>query len=97
MGKGLFFCNTDTSVPQPCIFIIHKHVPFVGKFSNSEMHSWAPREISLFMVGANVCTPMCIPDDKIVSAFISLCTNYMGAQSNRGYTTEMCIVEVSVN
>ena len=32
-----------TRVPQPCIFIIYKRVPFVGKFSNSEMHSWAPR------------------------------------------------------
>ena len=35
--------NILTRVPQPCIFVIHKRVPFVGKFSNSEMHSWAPR------------------------------------------------------
>ena len=31
-----------TRVPQPCIFIIGKHVPFVGKSSNPYMHSWAP-------------------------------------------------------
>ena len=34
-----------TRVPQPCIFIIYKRVLFVGKCSNSEMHSWAPRDI----------------------------------------------------
>ena len=39
---------SNTRVPQPCILIIiHKHVPFVGKCSNSEMHSWASRVIEI--------------------------------------------------
>ena len=44
----------DSRVPQPCSFIIHKRVLFVGKFSNSEKHSWAPRVIGDVLVSRSV-------------------------------------------
>ena len=42
---------TQTRVPQLRVFIFHKHVPFVGKYSNSEKHSWAPHDRVLDVVG----------------------------------------------
>ena len=36
---SMMYPEDHTRVPQLCIFVIHKRVPFVGKCSNSEFFS----------------------------------------------------------